>query len=154
MGALTWELLARQAPCHWTAIKDTDCDSIFVFPLHDDWNTTLRNIISFCIQPFGDSRPSHDTIIELLEDELQGVDETRRKGTSRNTDEIDLEIEQGEVIKLKELHILDIEALQNVVSISVLILILSKRETSLLKSVISYATFTLRQLNQLYLTLF
>ena len=118
LGALTWELLARQAPCHWTTIKDTDGDSIFVFPLHEDWNTTLRNIISFCIQPFGDSRPTHDTLIELLEDELQGVDATRRKGTNEKNDEMDSEIEQGEVLKLRELHVSDIEALQYVVSVS------------------------------------
>lgn len=120
LGALTWELLARQSPCHWTTVKDTDCDSLFVFPLQDDWNIALRNIISFCVQPFPDARPSHDTLIELLKRELHG-DDARKKGRSKKDDEIDLEMEQGEALMLKELHPLDIGALKNIVSISVMI---------------------------------
>ncbi len=77
---MIWELLARRQPCHWTAATTTTTttlheaandDNAFVFPLDENWSSTLKNILSFCIQTNAERRPEIATIIELLEQEIK-----------------------------------------------------------------------------------
>ena len=46
-----------------------------MFPFEDSWNVVLRNLISFCVQPFPEARPDHEVLIEIISEEQMRLKE-------------------------------------------------------------------------------